>query len=359
MHETVADFTVTAKADSSPQQVALVPFEERAEREYHSNHPILPARALPELLIRAGTPESFETDAFGYQLAVYKIQISHPQFVPGAHALESPFDAQSSDWDLAASFPWEWMESRYGVFVPLDFQMARFRRGDSTRLVAATDVSADERFRGKLIAGALAFSTGPKTPAIVHRQDSALRYVFSPFVPTDSAIVGLEVESENSAVGWVRFGFAPLVGSLTTLRISDVALYDPGAGSDAEPADLEALLERIRPNTTLKQGSTVGLFWEMYGLKAGDSTSFTLSAQRVDGPNVATSAVRRLFGTAVNPVPLRLSWTDVRSAGRAVEPRTLAVDLGAFEPGRYLLRLTATIPGRLPATAEREIVIAK
>ena len=61
-------------------------------------------------------------------------------------------------------------------FVRLDAQVARFRRGDSTRVVAAYDVSADTIFGRKKFAAALvAMGDEATTPSAIRVEESPAR----------------------------------------------------------------------------------------------------------------------------------------------------------------------------------------
>jgi hypothetical protein len=369
MQRATADVMATTDADSVGAEGPVVPLEERAQTTYLSLVPdslfrvnvrtrwTPPVLGATELFIRGGLPTGYLSQG-DYFYAQYH-PTPHYQFVPAQHALTSPFQSRDDDWELAPRIPWEWMESRYGPFLALEFQMARFRRGDSTRLAAVTDVTADDRFLFAPIAGVLAFSTGPRVPPVLHRIDNMHRYAFSPVVPTDSAVVGLEIEAQDKAVGWARFGFVPLENTTQPLHLSDIALYDTRDSARAAPASLDDMLPRMLATVRLPEGSKVGAFWEVYGLSAGDQATFTISAQRLDRDNIAHRLIDRLFGTTANPVPIRISWEDPMALGRAIEPRSLSLDLAALEPGRYRLLFTAALPGQPAASTQRDIEILK
>lgn len=358
-----------SRADSARMEPVTL-FEPRAGEIYRANMPmparqeqVMPGQAwrplgLPELFLRGGLPDSLVIGTEGSMLAMYPTT-PHAQFTAATHAVDAPFQARSEDWNLLPDWPYEWVLSNYGPFVPIEFQMARFRRGDSTRLVAVTDVSSDPRFTDGRIVGALAFSTGPRAAPIVHLQETARRFVFSPLVPTDSAVVSLEVQVEKPAVAWARFGFAPLDRAPNRIRLSDLLLYDVGDGTTAAPASLDEVFAHALATTRVTQSSRVGVYWEIYGLRAAEAPAFTISARRKDTPGVVGSAVRRLFGSSAAPVPLRLTVQDRAADGRTIEPRVLTVDLSALDPGRYVLSFTVSVPGETPAVSEREFDVVK
>jgi hypothetical protein len=251
------------------------------------------------------------------------------------------------------------MESLWGLFVPLEFQMARFRRGDSTRLAATTDVTDIKLFDAFPIAGVLTLSTGPQSPQVQHRLENRFRFVFSPIVATDSALVGLEIQTAQRGVGWLRFGMSPLPAEAQRLQVSDVALYQLSDSAVVLPQTLEEMLPRMLPRTRLVEQTKVGLFWEMYGLAQGERCAFALSARSLDNKGVPREATRRLFGGTTNPMPMYLQWEDAPALGLPIEGRALTVDLSTLEPGRYRLILSASVPGQAPVNAERDIEITK
>jgi hypothetical protein len=346
----VHDFSVTNPEDVvRPDATALRPLEERVGR-------LVGGWDNNEVILRAGL-WSTQIPGLGWGEAIYR-QLPHAQYTAAAHAIDAPFRAVASDWEINPRAPWEWMESRFGPVYQLDYQLARFLRGDSTRIVAATNIGSHPEFLASDIVAVLALSKGPRAQPMLFRTNTEYRYVFSPVVATDSALAGIEIQAER-AVAWARFGVAPLPGVTGRLRLSDVALYSVVDSAALGPRDLDAALSSVLTTTRLAQGARVGMFWEMYGSTAGEETEFTLSAQRLDTANGARRTVARLFGSSANPVPMRLVWKDPPSAGRPIETRTLAVNLSTLEPGRYRLQLTAALPGQAPVTAEREIEILR
>src|SRR5205823_4238674 len=97
-------------------------------------------------------------------------------------------------------------------FVRLDAQVARFRRGDSTRIIAAFDVSADTTF-GKTKFAAALIATGDEstTPSKTQLEESPPRNVLTVSTPWREQLIGVELLAKDSAAAarW-RSGFAEI-----------------------------------------------------------------------------------------------------------------------------------------------------
>ena len=133
--------------------------------------------------------------------------------------------------------------------------------------------------------------------------------------------------------------------------------------------DADDLLSAMLESTTISVGGTVGVFWESYGLVAGDSLRVSLNLIPANAPGL----LRRLATAAklADPVSsVTVQWAEPsltsngdRGSGNGVtiRPRSVLLDLSALRPGEYWIEVVARIvagagPHRT-ATARRMLAI--
>ena len=135
------------------------------------------ARGAPLAYARdsKGNPLGWTTEPPRYGGSFEQVVVGHQEtpgfhFVPAAAALAEPYAARAAHWRLRDPAPRERYAPAYAdSFVALPHQAAAFRRGESTLVVSAYDVSADPGFRGRPVEIALVVSPDPHTPPAIHR----------------------------------------------------------------------------------------------------------------------------------------------------------------------------------------------
>ena len=270
------------------------------------------------------------------------------QFVPAFAALQSPFQALPQDWNLSPQVRRESGRSPVGPMVALEAQHAFFARGDSARLVVVSEPARTSLLAGALTRAALAYMRSPRDSAVIHRIGGRTRYEFSPTVPADSMVVSLEVLAIERGAGRVRWGAAPPWRATDALRLSDLLLL--GTGSTGEsPTDLslDSAIARALPTTTISRTSKPGVYWETYGTEAGAVPEFEIRMERVQSPR-ATPNVSAKGGTAATSLN---QWAGRISAGGAIEPGQIVLDVSTLEPGYYRLSLRVVVSGKVATTA--------
>src|SRR5205814_1955355 len=108
-------------------------------------------------------------------------------------------------------------------FVRLDAQVARFRRGDSTRVVAAFDVSNDTIFgKTNFAAAIVAMGDEATTPSKSEVEESPPRNVLTVSTPWKEQLIGVELLAKDSAAAarW-RSGFAEIPLDSGSISVSD------------------------------------------------------------------------------------------------------------------------------------------
>jgi hypothetical protein len=267
-----------------------------------------------------------------------------------------------------------------------DAQTALLLRRESLRLVAAfdfLDVDWDAMTRFQRTRGDAAGSRirqpwldiGSFETAIVVRRspsDSGLtvrreagdvrpqRFLMDLPSDLDSAMVSLEGVAARVSEAVPRMSFRrrfsilrPDLSVTGNVRCSDLVFYETSAGA---PVSTEhELLRRMLARSTLPHSSSVGLYWELYGVPAlSKDIEFELTVRSLAQPG--------FFRRAAQAVGLATAdgETLVRWRGIPVSPETerfsvfnQLVDVSSLRPGDYELVLTSRIPDQQPIRARK------
>jgi hypothetical protein len=238
-------------------------------------------------------------------------------------------------------------------FVRLDAQVARFRRGDSTTVVAAFDVGTDTIFgKTKFAAALVAMGAEATAPSETLIDDSPTRNVLTVSTPWKEQLIGVELLAKDSAAAarW-RSGFAEIPLDSGRITVSDLLFVD---GAPLLPADLKEATERAHGGTRFRRDARIGLFWELYGTTPADSAlPISLTIQPID-----EGLLRRAFRAlriAPKSTPLNIRWQENGASG-VLSPRSVLLDLSAIPGGKYLVKLEV---GSSPAAVASRIIEVK
>lgn len=238
-------------------------------------------------------------------------------------------------------------------FVRLDAQVARFRRGDSTRVIAAYDVSADTIFGKKRFAAAVtAMGDEFTSPSVTQIPESPARNVLTVTTPWKSQLIGVELLAKDSAAAarW-RSGFAEIPLDSGRVSVSDLLFVD---GAPSLPSTLEEAIPMAHGGTKFRRNQKIGLFWELYGRSPADSTlPISLTITPVD-----ESLVRRTFRAlriAPKVTPLNIRWQENGASG-VMSARSVVLDLSLVPTGKYAVKLEA---GASPGAVTQRIIEVK
>jgi hypothetical protein len=308
-----------------------------------------------ELLLRYGWPVSWgRADVRGgYSLAAEPSVIGHDpspsfSFGPREELLDSLVESGDDGWDLRSRYG----ESRFapmGVkrIAALAVQLARFRRGDSTLLVAAYAAGGDSFGAA---AGWLAAAVDD-TLTMAVPTDSSRHGTVSLLLAGRPRLAGVEMlDSTTRTFARSRQLFAPAADA-ARLSLSDLLLYRAGP----EPAPvLDSALARAIPGDTVGRDRPVGIFWETYGLaRGGESVDVAVTVERIDRSWFRST--RQALGLADEDAPLRMRWTDAQASAGGVAAHAVSLDLANLPAGRYRLTLSLTPDGAEPVTASRVV----
>ncbi len=255
-------------------------------------------------------------------------------------------------WELERSPPQELYAPYYARgFTQLDAQVARFRRGDSTVVVAAYDATEDTLFRGRRFTAALTVMDDLiATPEVREVSNAPVTQVMQVTTASRSRLVGVELRTHDStgAARW-RSGFRELSVAPERVTLSDLLFVD----GPALPGDLADAVARAHAGTLFRRDAKVALFWEIYGNAAADTTlpvSLTITPR---GSGFLRSALRALR-LAPRPTPLNVRWQENGASG-LLSARSLLLDLSLVPPGSYEVKLEVGTSN--PASASRVIRI--
>jgi len=252
--------------------------------------------------------------------------------------LDSLTTAGDEGWDLHA----RQSTTRYapvGVdrVVGAGSQLARFQRGDSTLIVAAFFVhddslrSPEARLAASLGDG-IAGSSAP---------DSTMSGTLTLMMPGRPVLAGVEItDSASHSLARTRTLY-PATPPASGAGLSDLLLY---RGGGEPPEQLDSALARAIPEVRVMRGEPLGVYWEAYRPDAAnDSTEVSLSVERVDH-GFLRSAFQRV-GLADQDSPLKMHWTDARSAVGGTSTYAVSLDLSNLSAGRYRITLAVANQG--------------
>jgi hypothetical protein len=274
-------------------------------------------------------------------------------FIPRVQALDHLGHVAADDWTLDDPRALTGYAPAFARSVhELPGQIATFRRGDSTLVVAAWDARRDTTLLGRPLAAALALVSPSGELTIV--RDSSAHTVGHLWAAAafDSGLASLELlapaerRAARSRVG---------VPGRDTGRValSDLLLYAP----TSQPAkSLEEVRDSALASSVVAGARSVGVYWETYGLEAPAPLHFTLSVQQ-SGVGWLRRAAER-FHLADPTSGLRLQWDEVPelTGSDRIAARGVRLDLSRLRSGHYRVSLTARgAAGTAAATREIDV----
>lgn len=322
-------------------------------------------------------------------LGVFTTQeYSSPRFhpVPDWPAVASPWQATPSMWNVAASrdsggkpdldwWPIEHYPRAGGALVQIpEHQAALLRRSNDVLLAVATDLSRSglDRRESRTATGTLIVTPAPDTMRFIPLSVSLdSTTVWRAAIAPRPAIVGLEVRAQPvmATVARIRFGIDP-PPALSAMHRGEIAISPPvlvrparsGGMPDSDPA---TALSSMLGTTRLSDMQRVGVYWETYGIRDGDSVDVAVTIERRAEP----SALRRL-GTALHVADhvggsVTVRWHEPQPGFVAttlgglvpIQGRNVSIDLSQLAPDKYSVTVTVTRKGQTAsATRDFEIV---
>jgi hypothetical protein len=314
---------------------------------------------LAELILRFGWAEKWTQEPSRNMYPGGRPSITGHEREPGFHFFltQRPPDSlgpiTDSLFDIHQFPPREQYAPIYThTFVRLDAQVARFRRGDSTRVVAAYDVTTDTIFgRRKFVAALIAMGDESATPVRNDVAESPAKNVLWVTTPWKSQLIGVELLAADSAgaARW-RSGFGEIPLDSARISVSDLLFVD---GGPSLPTDLDDAIARAHGGTKFRRDTRIGLFWELYGKAPVDSTlPISLTITPID-----EGFLRRAFRAlrlAPKLTPLNIRWQENGASG-VLSARSVLLDLSLVPAGKYAV--TLEVGDHPSATASRIIEV--
>jgi hypothetical protein len=315
---------------------------------------------MRELIVRYGWAERWTVLPSTMTVYTDRLYVAHERepnfhFFPGL-SYELPLEAfGDSAWNLADDRPHEsYAPEEITAFERLEPQISRFRRGDSTLIVAAFDVSGDSLLSSPPIRSALIIAPDDTTRFSIAVLDSAARRdVISIVTVTRPMLVGLELLSpdRHTAARW-RSELSPIKFDSTAPALSDLLLFD---ATDSLAAGLNGAMATALGTRIVPQDKKIGVYWETYGSSPKDSAlAITLSVLPLS-PGILTRAMQAL-GIVHRREPVNIRWTESATGG-ATAAQSMLFDLSQVPRGRYELRLEVGSPAPASAVARATRVV--
>jgi hypothetical protein len=302
---------------------------------------------LREILVRWGEPSGWERvhPSPGMQAGFTNVVTHYRpsfEFIPTLAMARDPLAIRAGTWRTDERDG----HSHYappGVrrFAELPHQVAVFRRDGAAEVVAAFAMKPDSLPPSPTLeAGLVLMRDADATPLVQAQRVSGTRGVLRARAPAEATVLSLEARERTSRrAARARFGVDLRRPETHGLAMSDVLLLE---GADARPRSLDEAAPLARGTTALRPGERVALYWEVYGVAAGDSVTTSLAVMR-----------RGAHGAA----PVRTRWTQAAETG-GIAPRALAITLPALRPDDYVIEVTARTRGGAAVSTQREITIA-
>jgi hypothetical protein len=315
---------------------------------------------LAELIVRFGWAEKWTQEPSQSLYVESKPAITGHEREPGYHFFltQPPPDSLAlitdSVFDMYQFPPREGYAPTYTRgFVRLDAQVARFRRGDSTKVIASYDVSTDTIFgKARFAAAVIAMGDESTSPQMTRVDESGVKNVLTVSTPWKSQIIGVELLARDSAAAarW-RSGFAEIPLDSGKISVSDLLFVD---GAPSLPNDLDEAIPRAHGGTVFHHDQKIGLFWELYGRAPADSAlPISLTITPVD-----ESLMRRTFRAlriAPKLSPINIRWQENGGTG-VLSARTVLLDLSLVPAGKYAVKLEV---GNSPGAMTQRVIEVK
>ena len=307
-----------------------------------------------ELLLRYGWPVGWSRIQQDPRLSAEPSVVGHDPvpsftFAPAEALLDTSATATDDAWDLHARLA----ESRFAPrlvqrVAPLSLQLARFRRGDSTLLVAAYAASDDSlgANASSMIGATLDDGTTVAARAGERIGHAMLTLASSP------RLAGVDVADTTTRTLARARALYSVPATSRALALSDLLLYRPRA---EPPASLDSALAAAVAGDTVARTAPVGIYWETYGVAdAGEAFDVSVTVERIDRSWLR--GARQRIGLADKDSPLRLRWNDARppQSGAAVT-RAISLDLANLEPGPYRITVALGRPAGDSTSSSRVI----
>jgi hypothetical protein len=318
---------------------------------------------LRELLIRYGWPAGWErirprNPGLNGAGLVTQYTSGSRHFDPPLRHVRQPLRIAADDWDLNARRARTGYAPAYATPIDeLDYQLSRFRRGDSVVVLAALMLKPDSLgVRHAADAAVVFWSAEDAPPRVLHGRAEETPARFAATLPAGTTLVSLEaLARDEKRAGRIRFALPLEPPPVHGLSASDLLLLE---NVEPLPVDLEEAVLHLRTTHEARSGERLTLFFELYGLSASD-LPVAIGVNLIDDNAgwLRRTAVRA--GIMGHRTPLAVRWQEAPQTPGPVYARSLVVELPELAAGNYNLELTITPRGREALVAQRRISIVE
>jgi hypothetical protein len=280
-------------------------------------------------------------------------------FLIGMRGFDAIGHLRDDDWGLentlaANGYGPSYARTLHGI----PHQLAAFRRGDSTQVVAAWDVRRDTALIGRALDAALVIAGDGAIAAIARHSNEKSVGRMSVTALIDSGLVSLElIAPADRRAARTRTGVPGRARGRVAL--SDLLLYAPGdISTNAPPVTLDAVRDSALASDVIRGSRGVGVFWETYGLSpSGEAVQFTLSVMQIDVGWMQRTAEHLRLADPTRA--LSIQWSEALQPLGGIASRGVRVDLSRLRPGRYRMQVMITAGSEAPVVAVKEVEVGE
>jgi hypothetical protein len=300
---------------------------------------------------------------------------------PTMSAAQSPLTVKDGDFavdhemDYSASRPWpqEFFRHPNGVLLYVRTQQhALLRRDSGALLVAAVtlpapkrDLRPDSTVRLQMLSSTTPLDVRPV--AVTSARWGGRAFVSGEL--RQPTVVGLEVNRGGARIAGARtrFGISVIpshVNSAGACALSEPILLDAKV---LNGADSEKLQHGMLSDLAFRRPEKIGLLWESYGVRAGDSVTLAVRVTGVQDRGGLARAAQSLGIVGQQEVAIAVSWKEPTPARRvqaipAMVPtlrRDLMLDIASLRSGTYAVQVTMTAAGCEATSPARQFTVAR
>ncbi|HKS05974.1 MAG TPA: hypothetical protein VJR92_06640 [Gemmatimonadaceae bacterium] len=316
-----------------------------------------------ELLLRYGWPRAWSTSGGrgrgneGGGTTGHEPSPSY-QLLPPAALASSPASSDSVDWEIGVK-P---VHARYAPAYArrirqLHHQSALFRRGDSSLVVLAWDVTGDKLGGTGATEMTVALARGDSLKPVISRTPNApLRGSMLAKGPWGQLVMSAEfTRADADTAVRARYGLRPPWSIGARVSLSEMLFFAP---YDGLPETVEEAAKHATTSIKLRNNQKLGVFFETYGTKPeGEKLKYTLTVARED----AEEGFMRRRIQAISPsrqaTPLSITHEDISLPGAKVTARAFYLDVTQLKKGAYIVQLEVDVAGQYLVISERSLEI--
>ena len=319
---------------------------------------------MAEIVVRFGWPDYWrrywssmgDPNATSPRISQFTLEPSY-HFLPTLKAMVSPASALQEDWELLPRDSREEYSPDSVIFGQISSQHARFLRGDSLLIVARASVVRDSLLSAEetLDITMIALRSESDTPATAQQRVGSDEFTIMSRMTNEDRVGSIELLTDSHRAARSRFGIPAITRNAAGHAISDLLLF-AGDTAGGEPT-VERLAAVMHASPELRGNSPLGVFWEFYGLREGDEVSVALAA--IPDERGFMSRLGQALRLVKRPAQVSLSWRETRNRNADMATRSVQLDLATLAPGRYTLRLSASINGGAEMVREKRVEVTR